>query len=91
MLCLLYINAIILEYASGRYMNYGSFAKIINAVHQDNLDTCVSPEHLFVRLLVGIEGTEVKSDAQLCEVTMLVYVAKRLGKRSMENYLGGIL
>ena len=82
--CLLYINAVMLEYASGPYLIDDFFAKLISVVYEDNLDNCVSPEHLLIRLLVGIEGTEARRDVRLCEVTKLIYVAKRLGKSSME-------
>ena len=74
-----------LEYARGPYLIDDFFSKLMNAVYEDNLDTCVSPEHLLIRLLVGIEGTEAGRDARLCEVTRLAYVVKRLGKSSTEK------
>ena len=83
--CLLYINAVILEYAAGPYLIDNFFVKLINVIYEDNLDTCFSPEHLLIRLFVGIEGTEAIRDARLCEVTKLIYVAKRLGKSSIEK------
>ncbi len=60
--CLLYINAVMLEYFNWPYLIDDFFAKLINAVHEDNLDTCVSPEHFFVRLLLGIDCTEAARD-----------------------------
>ncbi len=57
----------------------------------DNLDTCVSPEHFFVRLLLGIDGTEAARDIRLYEATRLAYVAKRLGKSSMEKVRSALL
>ena len=86
--CLFYINAVLLEYARGPYLIDDFFAKLINVVYEDNLDTCFSPEHLLIRLFVGIENTEAMRDARLCEVTKLIYVAKRLGKSSMEKVRG---
>ncbi len=83
--CLLYINAIMLEYANRPYFIDSFFAKLVNAVYEDNLDTCVSPEHFFVRLLLGIDGTEAARDIRLYGATRLAYVAKRLGKSSMEK------
>ena len=83
--CLLYINAVILEYAAGPYLINDFFVKLLNVIYEDNLDTCFSPEHLLIRLFVGIEGTEKSRDARLCEVTKLIYVAKRLGKSSLEK------
>ena len=83
--CLLYINAVILEYAPEPYLIDDFFVKLINVIYEDNLDTCFSPEHLLIRLFVGIEGTEARRDARLCEVTKLIYVAKRLGKSSTEK------
>ena len=83
--CLLYINAVILEYAAGSYLIDDFFVKLINVIYEDNLDTCFSPEHLLIRLFVGIEGTEASRDSRLCEVNKLIYVAKRLGKSSMEK------
>ena len=88
--CLLYINAVLLYYVKGPYLIDNFFAKLINAVYEDNLDKCVSPEHLLIRLLVGIDGTEAERDARLCEVTRLAYVAKRLGKSSMEKARGAL-
>lgn len=89
--CLLYINAVLLEYANGPYLIDDFFAKLVNAVYEDNLHNCVSPEHLFVRLLLGIDGTEAARDAKLYEVTRLAYVAKRLGKSSMKKVKGALL
>ena len=83
--CLLYINAVVLEFSSWPHLIDEFFAKLISTVYEDNLDTCVSPEHLFIRLLVGINGTDARRDARLCEVTRLVYVAKRLGEGSLEK------
>lgn len=83
--CILYINVIVVEYASWPFLIDEFFAKLINTVYEDNLDTCVSPEHLLIRLLVGIDATEAKRNARLCEISRLVYVAKRLGKSSMEK------
>lgn len=83
--CILYINAVVLEYASWPFLIDEFFAKLINTVYEDNLDACVSPEHLLIRLLVGIDATEARRDARLCEVSSLVYVAKRLGKSSLEK------
>ena len=83
--CLLYINAVLLEYACAPYLIDDFFVRLINVIYEDNLDTCFSPEHLLIRLFVGIEGTEVIRNARLCEVTKLIYVAKRLGMRSMEK------
>ena len=82
--CLLYINAVIIEHAPRPDLIDEFFVKLINVIYEDNLDTCFSPEHLLIRLFVGIEGTEAKRDARLCEVTRLIYVAKRLGKSSTE-------
>lgn len=73
------------EYANWPFLIDEFFAKLINTVYEDNLDTCVSPEHLLIRLLVGIDATEARRDTRLCEVSRLVYVAKRLGKSSMEK------
>ena len=89
--CLLYINAIMLEYANGPYLIDDFFAKLINVVYEDNLHNCVSPEQLFVRLLLGIDGIEAAREARLYEVTRLAYVAKRLGKSSMEKTRGALL
>ena len=89
--CLLYINTVMLEYASGPYLIDDFFSKLINAVYEDNLDTCVSPEQLFVRLLLGVDGTETERDARLYEVTRLAYVAKRLRKSSMEKARSALL
>lgn len=83
--CLLYINAVMLEYTPGPYLIDDFFVKLINVIYEDNLDTCFSPEHLLIRLFVGIEGTEARRDARLCEVTKLIYVAKRLGRSSTEK------
>ena len=83
--CLFYINAVLLEYACAPYLIDDFFVKLINIIYEDNLDTCFSPEHLLIRLFVGIEGTEARRDARLCEVTKLIYVAKRLGKSSTEK------
>ena len=83
--CLFYINAVMLEYARGPYLIDDFFVKLIKVIYEDNLDTCFSPEHLLIRLFVGIEGTEARRDARLCEVTNLIYVAKRLGKSSIEK------
>lgn len=83
--CVLYINAVVSEYANWPFLIDEFFAKLINTVYEDNLDTCVSPEHLLIRLLVGIDATEARRDTRLCEVSRLVYVAKRLGKSSMEK------
>ena len=82
---LFYINAVLLEYACAPYLIDDFFLKLINIIYEDNLDTCFSPEHLLIRLFVGIEGTEARRDARLCEVTKLIYVAKRLGKSSTEK------
>lgn len=89
--CLLYINVVMLEYASGPYLIDDFFSKLINAVYEDNLNTCVSPEHLFVRLLLGIDGTDAGRDARLYKVTRLAYVSKRLGKSSMEKARSALL
>ena len=89
--CLLYINAVLLEYANGPYLIDDFFCKLINAVYEDNLNVCVSPEHLFVRLLLGYEGEEPVRDKRLYAVTRLAYVAKRLGKKSMELARGALL
>lgn len=89
--CLLYINAVVLEYANEPHLIDNFFAKLNNAVYEDNLDNCVSPEHLFVRLLVSIDGTEATRSARLYEVTRLAYVAKRLGKSSMEKASSALL
>ena len=89
--CLLYINAVMLAYANGPYLIDDFFSKLINAVYEDNLHTCVSPEHIFVRLLLGLDGTEAARDARLYEVTRLAYAAKRLGKSSMEKARGALL
>lgn len=89
--CLLYINAVMLEYATGPYLIDDFFCKLVNAVYEDNLDTCVSPEQLFVRLLLGIDGVEAVREARLYEVTRLAYVVKRLGKSSMERVRGALL
>lgn len=83
--CVLYISAVVLEYASRPFLTDEFFAKLINTVYEENLDTCVSPEHFLIRLLVGIDATEARRDARLCEVSRLVYVAKRLGKSSLEK------
>lgn len=88
--CLLYINLVMLQYANGPYLIDDFFSKLANAVYEDNLATCVSPEHLLIRLLVGIDGTEAIRDARLCEVTGLAYVAKRLGQSSMEKVRGAL-
>ena len=83
--CLLYINAVILEYAPGPYLIDEFFVKLIDVIYEDNLDTCFSPEHLLIRLFAGIEGTEAIRGARLCEVTKMIYLAKRLGKNSTEK------
>ena len=88
--CLLYINAVILEYALEPYLIDDFFVKLINVIYEDNLDTCFSPEHLLIRLFVGIEGTEARRNARLCEVTKLIYVAKRLGKIWTEKVRSGL-
>ena len=89
--CLLYINAVMLEYSNEPYLIDEFFAKLINAVYEDNLDTCVSFEHFFVRLLLGIDGTEAARDMRLYKATGLDYVAKRLGKSSMEKVRSALL
>ena len=83
--CLFYINAVTLEYANAPYLIDDFLSKLVNVVYEDNLHVCVSPEHLLVRLLVGIDGTEAVRDARLCEVTKLTYLAKRLGPDSLER------
>ena len=83
--CLFYINAVMLEYARVPYLIDDFLVKLIDVIYEDNLDTCFSPEHLLIRLFVGIEGTEARRDARLCEVTKLIYVAKRLGTSSIEK------
>ena len=83
--CLFYINAIILDYADRPHLTDYFFSKLINTVYEDNLHNCVSPEHLLIRLLVGIDGPETERDARLCKITRLAYLAKRLGKGSMEK------
>ena len=83
--CLLYINAVLLEYASAPHLIDDCLAKLINAVYEDNLDTSVSPEHLLHRLLISIDVTVATRNARLCRNTRLVYVAKRLGKSSIDK------
>lgn len=83
--CILYINAVLLEYASAPHLIDDCLAKLINAVYEDNLDTSVSPEHLLHRLLIGTDGTDATRDARLCRNTRLIYVAKRLGESSIDK------
>ena len=83
--CLLYLNTVMLDYANGPYLIDDFFSKLVNTIYEDNLDTCVSPEHLLIRLLVGIDGTEADRGVRLCQVTRLAYVAKRLGRSSMDK------
>lgn len=83
--CLLYINAVLLEYTSAPHLIDDCLAKLINAVYEDNLDTSVSPEHLLHRLLIGTDGTDATRDARVCRNTRLIYVAKRLGKSSIDK------
>ena len=89
--CLLYINAVMLEHAGSSYLIDDFFSKLINAVYEDNLDTGVSPEHLLIRLLRGIDGADVGSEARLYEVTRLAYVAKRLGRSSVKRVRDALL
>ena len=89
--CLLYINAVILEYANAPYLIDCFFSNLNNAVYQDNLHNCVSPEHFFVQLLLGIDGAETANDVRLYTVTRLAYVAKRLGKNSFEMVRSALL
>ena len=79
------MNAVVSEYASWPFLIDEYFAKLINTGYEDNLDACVSPQHLLIRLLVGLDVIEVRRDARLCEVSRLVYVVKRLEKSSLEK------
>lgn len=79
-----------LEYANGLYLIDDFFSKLINAVYEENLHICVSPEHLLIRLLLGIDGSEAARDGRLYEVTRLAYVAKKLGQISMEKTRGAL-
>ena len=80
-----------LEYADEPYLIDDFFANLINTVHEDNLDTDFSPEHLFIRLLQGIDGTRAGRDERLYRVTRLAYIAKRLGRDSIERVRSTLL
>ena len=90
--CLLCINAVVLEYANAPYLIDCYFSNLHNAVYEDNpLNDCVSPEHFFVQLLLGIDGVERENEERLYTVTRLAYVAKRLGKGSYEMARSALL
>ena len=60
-------------------------------MYEDNPRDCVSPEHFFVQLLLGIYGVEMEKNERLYTVTRLAYVAKRLGKNSFEMARSALL
>ena len=89
--CLLYINAVILEYANVPFLIDCFLFNLNNSVYEDNLHNCVSPEQFFVSLLLGIDGAETENGERLYTVTRLAYVAKRLGKSSFEMARSALL
>lgn len=89
--CLLYINAVMMEYATRPYLIDDFFCKLVNTVYEDNLDTYNSPEQLYIRLLQGVDDADTGRDKRLYHVTRLAYVARRLGKRSMEKARSALL
>ena len=89
--CLLYINAVVLEYANAPHLIDCFFLNLNNAFYEGNPLSYVSPEHFFIQLLLGIGGAETKNEERLYTVTRLAYVAKRLGKSSFEMARSALL
>lgn len=89
--CLLYINAVVLEYANAPYLIDCFFSNLNNAFYEDNPLNCVSPEYFLMQLLLGIDGAEKENEKRLYTVTRLAYVAKRLRKSSFEMARSALL